>query len=277
VQVNLDYTGEQEALDKLRTAMGITSLVSAIFANSPLSNGKPNGFQTRREHVWLHTDPDRCGLLPFVFEEGACFEDYVRYALKVPMMFVVRENNWIPMKGIAFGDFLEKGASGLHATRVDWELHLSTLFPEVRLKQYIEIRGADAQASGMVLAVPALWVGILYDRDARQAAWELVRDWKMAERFELHQDICRLGLNARLRGTAILGMAQELVRIALEGLRRQGEDLAMMESLKELILKQGRTPADLLLQKWEAWGHDVKKLVRYCSYFQNEGALLKNL
>ena len=277
VQVNLDYTDEQDALEKLRVSMGITSLVSALFANSPLSGGKPNGFLTRREHVWLHTDPDRCGLLPFVFEQGACFEDYLRYALHVPMMFVVREGRWIPMKGLRFGDYLEKGAAGLHATKSDWELHMSTLFPEVRLKQYIEIRGADAQAPGMVLAVPALWVGILYDQGARQAAWELVRDWNMAERFELHKDICRLGLRAEVRGKVILGMAQELVRIAREGLRRQGENLNLMEPLEELILKQGRTPAEVLLQKWEEWGHDIGKLVRYSSYFQQEGPYMKHL
>ncbi len=271
VQANLDYTDEEDALDKLRTSMGITSLVSALFANSPLSGGKPNGFMTRREHVWHHTDPERCGLYSFVFEKEASFEDYLRYALNVPMIFVIRESRWIPMHGIPFGDFLEKGARGLYAVMDDWTLHLSTLFPEVRLKQYIEVRGVDAQAPGLALSVPALWKGILYDDEARSAAWEMVRDWSFDERLELHADVCRLGLKAEVRGKAILGMAQELFRIAREGLRCQGEDDSLMEPLGELILKQGRTPAEVLLEKWEEWHHDIPRLIRYCSYFQQEG------
>ena len=271
VQVNLDYTDEADAMDKLRTAMGITSLVSAMFANSPLSGARPNGFMTRREYVWMHTDPDRCGLLSFALHEGTSFEDYLQYALKVPVMFVVREGRWIPMHGIRFSDFLEKGALGLQATIEDWRLHLSTLFPEVRLKQYIEVRGVDAQAPGMVLSVPALWKGILYDPEARGAAWDMVRGWSFDERLKLHEEICRMGLRARIRGKITLGMAQELVRIAKEGLRRQGEDLRFMSPLEELILEKGQTPAELLLEKWEAWNHDVQKLIRYASYFQESG------
>jgi glutamate--cysteine ligase len=268
VQVNLDYTSEQDAMDKLRTSMGITSLVSAMFANSPLSGGKPNGFLTRREHVWHHTDPDRCGLYSFVFDEGASFKDYLRYALEVPMIFIVRDGRCIAMHGIPFSDFLEKGSQGFYAVMDDWTLHLSTLFPEVRLKQYIEVRGVDAQAPGLVLTVPALWKGILYDDEARSAAWEMVRDWSFDERLELHSDICRLGLKAEVRGKTILGMAQELFRISREGLRRQGEDVSLMEPLEELILKQGRTPAEVLLEKWEEWHHDIQRLIRYCSYFR---------
>ena len=274
VQVNLDYTDEQDAMDILRTAMGITSLVSAIFANSPLSGGKPNGFLSRREHVWLHTDPDRCGLLPFVFKEDAAFEDYLNYSLKVPMMFVVREGEWIPMNGIPFGDYLEKGRHGLTPTKEDWNLHQSTLFPEVRLKQYIELRGADAQSPGMVLAVPAFWKGILYDKGARRAAWEIVRDWSFSERLELHKNVCRLGLNAEVRGRTILGAAQELVRIAKEGLLLQGDETTYMEPLEEMILKKGKSPAEVLLDKWDGWHQDVRKLVRYCSYFLREEKVL---
>ncbi len=268
VQVNLDYTNEADAMEKLRTAMGITSVVSAIFAHSPLSAGRPNGFLTRREHVWRHTDPDRCGLLPFVFEQDASFEDYLRYALQVPMMFVVRDQRWIPMHGILFGDFMARGHAGLRATREDWDLHQSTLFPEVRLKQYLEVRGADAQPPHLVLAVPALWTGILYDPEARRAAWELVRDWRIEERQALHRDICREGLQARVRGTPLLGMAQELIRIAGDGLRRQGEASDLLAPIEALVLKQGKTPAEILLEKWDAWHHDVSRLIRYCSYFE---------
>ncbi|MEK6775664.1 MAG: glutamate-cysteine ligase family protein [bacterium] len=271
VQVNLDYTDEADAMDKLRTAMGITSMVSAMFANSPLSGGRANGFMTRREYVWMHTDPDRCGLLSFALREDARFEDYLRYALKVPMMFVVREGKWVPMNGISFGDFLERGALGLQAIMEDWRLHLSTLFPEVRLKQYIEVRGVDAQSPGMVLSVPALWKGILYDPEARRATWDMVRGWSFDERLKLHEEICRLGLRARIRGKIILGMAQELVRIAKQGLRRQGEDLRFMDPLEELILEKEQTPAEVLLEKWESWNHDVQKLIRNCSYFHESG------
>jgi glutamate--cysteine ligase len=266
VQVNLDYTDEADAMDKLRTAIGITTLVSAIFAHSPLSGGRPNGFLTRREHVWYHTDPDRCGLLPFVFDEGASFEDYLGYALQVPMMFVVRDGCWIAMDGIPFAHFLAHGHAGLRATREDWDLHQSTLFPEVRLKQYLEVRGADAQPPHLVLSVPALWSGILYDDGARRAAWALVRDWRFEERLTLHRDICRGGLQARVRGKPILGLARELIRIASEGLRRQGEETALLAPIEALILKEGKTPAEILLEKWDAWHHDVSRLIRYCSY-----------
>lgn len=271
VQVNLDYTDEADAMDKLRTAMGITSLVSAMFANSPLSGGRPNGFMTRREYVWMHTDPDRCGLLSFVLREDTCFEDYLRYALKVPMMFVVREGRWVPMNGIPFGDFLEKGALGLQATMEDWRLHLSTLFPEVRLKHYIEVRGVDAQAPDMVLSVPALWKGILYDKQARKSAWDMVRAWSFDERLSLHEEVCRMGLRASIRGKIILGMAQDLVRTAREGLRRQKEDLRFLEPLEEMILQKEQTPAGALLEKWELWHHDVQKLIRDYSYFNKSG------
>ena len=274
VQVNLDYTDEADAMDKLRTAMGITSLVSAMFANSPISGGRPNGFLTRREHVWMHTDPDRCGLLSFAFNEGASFKDYLQYALRVPMLFVVREGKWIPMHGMRFGDFLEKGASGLQATEEDWRLHLSTLFPEVRLKQYIEVRGVDAQSPGMVLSVPAFWKGILYDGEARRAAWDMVRGSRFEDRLKLHEEVCRMGLKARIGGKIILSMAQELVRIAKEGLRRQGEDLRFLEPLEEMTLAQEKTPAEALLEKWEAWNHDVRKLIRYASYFHGSGWIL---
>jgi glutamate--cysteine ligase len=270
VQVNLDYTDEADAMDKMCTIMGITSIVSAMFANSPLTGGKPNGFMTRREHVWLDTDPDRCGLLEFVFNEDASFRDYLDYALNVPMMLAIRNGCCIPMQGVPFGRFLQEGAHGVDPIMDDWHLHLSTLFPEVRLKQYIEIRGVDGQAPHMALAVPSFWTGIIYDREARKAAWDMVKAWSFTERLQLHEDICRLGLKADIRGTAVLDLARELVRIAGEGLRRQGETLNFMTPLEELVLKQGRSPADVLLEKWNAWKGDVTRLIRYASYFQSD-------
>ncbi len=269
VQVNLDYTSEEDAMEKFRTAMGITSIVSAMYANSPLSGGRPNGYLTMREHVWMHTDPDRCGLLPFAFKEDATFEDYLRYSLNVPMMFIIREGEWIPMKGILFKKFLEEGYSGFHATEEDWKLHQSTLFPEVRMKQYLEIRGVDGQAPGMVMTVPAFWTGILYDDEARRAAWELVQDWSFTERQELHEAVCRQGLAAVIRGTPLLDLARDLVRIAREGLARRGEDVKLLEPLEEMILEEGKCPAEILLKGWEESHHDVKALLKDCSFFQS--------
>ncbi|NOY53986.1 MAG: glutamate--cysteine ligase [Deltaproteobacteria bacterium] len=269
VQVNLDYTSEEDAMEKFRTAMGITSIVSAMYANSPLSGGRPNGFMTMREHVWMHTDPDRCGLLPFAFGEDAAFEDYLHYALAVPMLFIIREGEWIPMKGIPFGEYLKKGVEGFHAIREDWDLHQSTLFPEVRLKQYLEIRGVDGQAPGMVITVPAFWMGILYDDGARKAAWELVRDWSFSERRQLHASVCRLGLHAKIRGTLLLDLARELVRIAREGLSRLGEEVQLLGPLEELILGAGKCPAEVLLEKWDQSGHDLHRLVKESSFFQS--------
>lgn len=269
VQVNLDYTGEADAMDKLKTVMGITSLVSAMFANSPLSGGKPNGFMTRREHVWQDTDPDRCGLLPFVFDREASFQDYLDYALHVPMMLLIREGCCIPMHGIPFRRFWREGVPGIDPVADDWALHLSTLFPEARLKQYIEIRGVDGQAPGMVLSVPAFWKGILYHSDARLAAWEMVQKWSLAERLRLHQDVCRLALKAKVGRSVVLDLASELVRIAAEGLRLQGETDAYLAPLEDLILKQGKCPAEVVLEKWDRWKPNVSRLVRYASYFQS--------
>jgi len=269
VQVNFDYTSEADAMEKLRTVMGITSLVSAMFANSPLSGGKANGFMTRREHVWQYTDPDRCGLISFVFDREASFQDYLDYALDVPMMLVIRNGCCIPMHGIPFRRFWREGIQGVDPVADDWALHLSTLFPEVRLKQYIEIRGVDGQAPGMVLSVPAFWKGILYHPDARQAAWEMVQAWSFPERLKLHEDICRVALKAKVRRTAVLDLARELVRIAAEGLRLQGESEETLPPLEDLILKQGKCPAEILLEKWDRWKPDVSRLVRYASYFQS--------
>jgi len=269
VQVNLDYTGEADAMEKFRTAMGITSIVSAMYANSPLSGGKPNGYLTRREYVWMHTDPDRCGLLPFVFKEEASFEDYLRYSLAAPMLFIIRDGEWIPMEGIPFGEYLKKGRTGFSATREDWELHQSTLFPEVRLKQYLEIRGVDGQAPGRVMTVPAFWTGILYDDEARRAAWDLVRDWTFEERMTLHAAVCRQGLSTRIRGIPLLDLARELVRIAREGLSRIGQDVKLLEPLEEMILEEGKCPAEILLAEWESSRHDVKRLIASCSFFRS--------
>ena len=174
VQANFDYGSEADMVAKLRMALGVTPIVSAIFANSGLSEGKANGYVSRRLHIWQHTDPDRSGLLPFAFEDGFGYRDYVEWALDVPMFFVVRDGRYAAANGMTFRRFMTEGRDGERATLDDWARHLTTLFPEVRLKHVIEVRGADAVPPGLTCSLPALWKGLLYDAGARQAAWELV-------------------------------------------------------------------------------------------------------
>ena len=174
VQANFDFESEADMVAKLRMALGVTPIVSAIFANSGLSEGKANGYVSRRLHIWQHTDPDRSGLLPIAFEDGFGYRDYVEWALDVPMFFVVRDGRYAAANGMTFRRFMTEGRAGERATLDDWARHLTTLFPEVRLKRVIEVRGADAVPPGLTCSLPAIWKGLLYDAGARQAAWELV-------------------------------------------------------------------------------------------------------
>ena len=175
MQANFDFDDESTAADKLRTAFGVTSIVTALAAASPISGGRPNGYQSYRAAIWLDTDPDRCGFVPGVFEPGFGFRQYVEWALDVPMFFIVREGVYHRVPGVTFRRFMKEGWQGQRATIWDWETHLSTLFPEVRLKHFIEVRGADAGPLDMVLGVPALWRGLLDDREACLAAWNTLR------------------------------------------------------------------------------------------------------
>src|SRR5205085_5447791 len=194
--------------------------------------------------VWLETDEDRCGLLPFVWNADFGFKDYVQWALDVPLFFVLRAGAYKPAAGFTFRRFLHEGFRGERATQADWELHLSTLFPEVRLKHYIEVRGADSGPVEMVRALPALWRGLLYDRDACEAAWALVADWSYDEREQLRRDVPRQGLAARVRGRTVGELARELVPIAREGAKRLGRHEARFFATLERIATEHRVPAD---------------------------------
>ena len=273
VQVNLDYAGEADAMLKMRVGMGITPLLTALFANSPLCDGELNGYASFRGHIWTDTDNARCGLLPFIFRPNAGFEDYVDYALDVPMYFIVRDGAWVDMTAFTFRKFWSDGFRGHRATMADWSAHLTTLFPEVRLKGYIELRGADSQAPELMLAVPALAKGVFYEADCLLATWDLVKAWSWEERLELYHAVHRRALQARVRRVSLVEIARELVAIAAEGLRRQqalnadGQDESIYLERLEHLVKRGRCPADAIVEKWIGeWDRDISRLIVGSSY-----------
>jgi glutamate--cysteine ligase len=272
VQVNIDYASERDAIDKLRVGMGIGPLLTAMFANSPISDGRRNGYLSFRAHIWTDTDAARCGILPFVFEPSCAFTDYVDYALDVPMYFIVRDGSWIDMTAFTFRRFWQAGYQGARATMEDWNAHLTTLFPETRMKRYIEIRSIDSQAPDLMLAAPALIKGIFYDADCLAAAWDEVKRWTWEERLELYHAVHRQALRARIRGVEVRELAGQLIAIAEHGLDRQrtgngAESEAMyLEQLRDMV-RRGRCPADVLIEKWDGiWDRDVAQLVAGSAY-----------
>jgi glutamate--cysteine ligase len=253
-QVNLDFADEANAAEKLRAALGVTSLVTALYAASPVSEGRPNGFRSYRAHVWLDTDETRCGILPCAFEPGFDVGRYVQWALDAPMFFVARAGRYHAADRLPFRAFLRDGFARdgvqARATPADWELHLSTLFPEVRLKRTIELRGADAAPLPLVLALPALWRGLLDDRGACAVTSELVAAWSLDDRERVRREVPVGGLTVEVGGRPLSAWARELVEVAGAGLRRLpgGEaDAALLEPLRELAAA-GRCPADEMLE-----------------------------
>ncbi len=273
VQVNLDYASEADAMLKMRVGMGMAPLLTAMFANSPLSDGDLNGYASFRGHIWTDTDDARCGLLPFVFRPGAGFEDYVEYALDVPMYFIVRDGEWFEMTALTFRQFWTHGYRGYRATMADWNTHLTTLFPEVRLKGYIELRSADSQAPELMLAVPALAKGVFYDADCLLGAWDLVKGWSWEERLALYHAVHRQALQARIRRIQLSEIARELLAIAITGLHRQralnaaGQDESIYLEPLEHLVTRGRCPADVIVEKWMGeWDRDIARLIAGSSY-----------
>lgn len=253
--------------------MGCSPLVSALFANSPIHAGRESGFMTRRVEIWRHMDPDRCGLLSFVFERGFGYRDYADWALDVPMFFVVRDHEYIPATTVTFRDFLDGGFHGHRPTLGDWDLHLTTLFPEVRLKRVIEVRGSDAVPSGMICALPALWKGVLYDAQAGEAAWNLVEHLTSDQRLALLVDVARRGLAAEIAGRPVLELAREFTDIASEGLRRIGapgeaelDETSFLDPIRE-YLEQGMSPGEVMLQSWRGeWQESIDRLIEASRY-----------
>jgi glutamate--cysteine ligase len=270
--INVDYTSEENGMSNLRVALALTSIVSALFANSSFSLGKPNGFISERIQIWNHTDPDRTGLIPEFLQPGKTFKDYLKYVLDMPMIFIVRNGRWIPMKGIRFRDYLKKGFEGNQATIGDFEVHLSCAFPEARIKQYLEVRGVDCQEPYLITSVAAFWKGILYDPKARDGAWELVSFAKPQDFVELHKDIAKEGMNAMLAGKSIKPIACDLVDLSCSSLAKQKvrkedeSECIFLERIREKISRCKKSPAETFLEKWDGeLNHDPKKVIEYLS------------
>jgi len=271
VQVNLDYASEADMAQKFRVGLALQPLATALFANSPFLEGKPNGFLSYRSHIWSDTDPQRTGMLPFVFDDGFGYERYVDYMLDVPMYFVFREGKYIDAAGQSFRDFLAGKLPALPGElpiASDWIDHLSTAFPEVRLKSFLEMRGADGGPWNRICALPALWVGLLYDQTALDAAWDLVKDWSMDEREALRSSVPKLGLAAPIPGGGTLReLAREALDIARGGLAARGclnaigdNETGFLDPLHEVVAS-GRTHAERLLELYHGeWQGDVTRV-----------------
>jgi len=276
IQANLDFSDEADMVQKMRVGIALQPIVSALFANSPFTDGKPNGFLSWRSWVWLDTDPYRTGMLPFVFEDGFGFERYVDWALNVPMYFVKRGDTYHDVAGSSFRDLMAgelKALPGETATMSDWNNHLTTLFPEVRLKSFIEMRGADGGPGRRICALPALWVGLLYDKTALDGAWELAKDWTAAERQALRDAVPETALATTFRNRTVREIARDVVALARGGLTRRarlngdGHDETMYLSSLEEILATGETPAETILRHYETdWNHDMGRLYQEYAY-----------
>jgi glutamate--cysteine ligase len=276
VQVNMDFGDEADMVAKMRVGLTLQPVATALFANSPFTDGRTNGYQSYRAEVWRDTDPDRTGLLPFAFEEGMGFERYADYALDVPMYFVYRGERYIDVAGASFRDFLAgklAALPGMRPTLDDWADHLTTLFPDVRLKRFLEMRGADAGSFAQILALPALWTGLLYDADALGEASALIEDWTLGEMQALRDAVPRQGLKAPFRGGTVYDVARVMVRLAEAGLKRRarldrrGEDES--KALLPLIetVEEGRSPADRLLEAYHgAWHGDIDKVFQNAAF-----------
>jgi glutamate--cysteine ligase len=276
VQTNIDYSSEADMVKKLRVSLALQPVATAMFANSPFTEGKPNGFLSFRSEIWRDTDPDRSGMLPWAFEPGMGFERYVDYALGVPMYFVKRGERYIDVAGQSFRDLMAgrlEGLPGEHATISDWANHVSTIFPEVRLKRYLEMRGADGGPWRRLPALPAYWVGILYDDDSLQAAWDLVKDWTAAERQKLRDEVPRLGFAATIAGQSVLQLAKTTIALAGHGLARRrrldarGQDERRFLRPIEEYVGRGITPAEELLAKFHGpWDGSVEPVFKEYAY-----------
>ena len=277
IQTNLDYSSEADMVKKFRVGLALQPVATALFANSPFTEGKPNRYLSFRSHIWEDTDPDRTGMLPFVFDEGFGYERYCDHALDVPMYFVFRDGQYLDAAGLSFREFLEGKLSILPGERPrlsDFVDHLSTAFPEVRLKSFLEMRGADGGRWGKICALPALWVGLLYDDAALNAAWDLVKHWSIAEREALRHDVPRLGLQTPTPdGETMLDLARRVLDLSAAGLAARARindagdnEGGFLDPLRD-VLASGQTPADRLLARYHGeWAGDVSHIYEEYSF-----------
>ena len=277
IQTNLDYASEADMVQKFRVSLALQPLATALFANSPFLEGKPNGYLSYRSHIWTDTDPARTGMLPFVFEDGFGYERYADYMLDVPMYFVCRDGNYIDAAGQNFRDFLDgrlPAYPGQKPRIGDWVDHLSTAFPEVRLKSFLEMRGADGGRWGKICALPAFWVGILYDQSALDAAWDLVKNWSIAEQQRIRDDVPRLGLKTLAPdGRSFKELANDVLNITSAGLSARARlngagdsEQGFLDPLREIVAT-GRTPADRLLELYRGeWQGDLSRVYAEMSF-----------
>ncbi len=278
VQVNLDFGSEADMVKKFRVALALQPIATALFACSPFFEGKPNGYQSWRGRIWQSLDDDRTGMLPFVFEDGMGFDRYVDYALNVPMYFVYRDGEYIDALGMSFRDFLKGKLPALPGevpTLSDWADHLTTLFPEARIKKFMEMRGADGGPWRRICALPAFWVGLMYDSTALDAAWDICKGWSTQEREQLRVDAAKLGLKAEIAGRSLLDVAADVLDVSKAGLAaraRTGADGLLpdethfLNALHEIVAR-GETPSDELLARYNGeWAGDLTKIYGEYSY-----------
>ena len=275
VQSNLDFSSEADMVAKFRTSLALQPIATALFANSPFKEGKPSGFLSTRANVWTDTDPARTGMLDFVFKDGFGFETYANYALDVPMYFAKRGDSYIDLTGHSFRDFIAgkiEALPGERASMKDWADHTTTIFPEVRLKQYLEMRGADSGPLERLTGLSALWTGIFYDAAALAAAWDLCKAWKIEDHERLRADVARHGLKAQIAGRAAQDVARDMLAISREGLKRRnhvidGADEGRYLDALDEIADSGVTPAERLLALYHgAWAGDVSKAFETAAY-----------
>lgn len=276
IQANLDFESEADMVKKFRVSLALQPIATALFANSPFTNGQGNGFVSYRSHIWTDTDPDRCGIIPFVFEPGMGFERYVDYMLDVPMYFVYRDGRYINAAGLSFRDFMRGQLAVLPGelpTLKDWEDHLTTAFPEVRLKKFLEMRGADGGPWRRICALPALWIGLLYDQQQLDLASDWVSDWTTAEHEHLRNHVPRLGLNTPFRGETVRELALKMLAMARSGLEQRairspcGKDESIYLEPLQIIADTDVTPAERKLGKYHGvWNNNIDELFRIYAY-----------
>lgn len=276
VQVNLDFSSEADMVKKFRVALALQPICTALFANSPFTEGKPNGFLSYRSHIWTDTDPDRCGIIPFVFEDGMGFERYADWVLDAPMYFVHRGEDYLDASGQSFRDFLDGKLPALPGEKPlisDWEDHLTTVFPEVRLKRFLEMRGADGGPNNRLCAMPAMWVGLLYEQGPLDAAWDLVKDWTPEEHAQLRENVPVRALQTDFRGQPLSVIAGQVIGLAREGLSKravldfEGQDeTSFLNPLQEMI-ETGKTAADDSLDAYNGrWNKSVTPMFEEQAY-----------